>query len=145
MPNRPNTPCRHPGCAALVPYGTKYCDRHKPLHPEEVRSAAGRGYGRAESTQALPGGAHLVCRVHEGGQVRQGDRRRPHHPSPRRQEALLGRGQLLWLIFVQNMTRNYAEWNTTGWASFLFSAKQNRRIAPAAVIIACLGECNQEM
>ena len=40
MPNRLNTPCRHPGCAALVPYGTKYCDRHKPLHPEEVRSAA---------------------------------------------------------------------------------------------------------
>lgn len=24
MPRRPNTPCRHPDCAALVPYGTKY-------------------------------------------------------------------------------------------------------------------------
>ena len=47
MPSRPNTPCRHPGCAALVPYGTKFCDRHKPLHPEEVRPAADRGYGRA--------------------------------------------------------------------------------------------------
>ena len=47
MPHRPNTPCRHPGCAALVPYGEKYCDRHKPLHPEEVRPAAERGYGRA--------------------------------------------------------------------------------------------------
>ena len=47
MPSRPNTPCRHPGCAALVPYGQKYCEAHKPLHPEEVRSAAGRGYGRA--------------------------------------------------------------------------------------------------
>ena len=47
MPNRPNTPCRHPGCAALVPYGTKYCEVHKPLHPEEVRSAGARGYGRA--------------------------------------------------------------------------------------------------
>ena len=47
MPSRPNTPCRHPGCAALVPYGTKYCDVHKPMHPEEVRSAESRGYGRA--------------------------------------------------------------------------------------------------
>ena len=47
MPNRPNTPCRHPGCAALVPYGTKYCEEHKPLHREEVRSAGARGYGRA--------------------------------------------------------------------------------------------------
>lgn len=45
MPNRPNTPCRHPGCAALVPYGTKYCDKHRPLHPEETRSAGSRGYG----------------------------------------------------------------------------------------------------
>lgn len=47
MPSRPNTPCRHPGCAELVPYGQKYCGKHKPLHPEEVRSAAERGYGRA--------------------------------------------------------------------------------------------------
>ena len=47
MPSRPNTPCRHPGCAALVPYGTKYCEEHKPLHSEEVRSAGARGYGRA--------------------------------------------------------------------------------------------------
>ena len=49
MPNKPNTPCRHPGCAALVPYGTKYCEVHKPLHPEEVRSAGARGYGFAEA------------------------------------------------------------------------------------------------
>lgn len=47
MPSRPNTPCRHPGCSALVPYGQKYCEAHKALHPEEVRSASGRGYGRA--------------------------------------------------------------------------------------------------
>lgn len=47
MPSRLKTPCRHPGCAALVPYGQKYCEVHKPLHSEEVRSAAGRGYGRA--------------------------------------------------------------------------------------------------
>lgn len=62
MPSRPNTPCRHPGCAALVPYGTKYCDKHKPLHPEEVRSATARGYGRAwqkASKQFLE--AHPLC------------------------------------------------------------------------------------
>ena len=47
MPSRVNVPCRHPGCPALIPYGQKYCEAHKPLHPEEVRSAAGRGYGRA--------------------------------------------------------------------------------------------------
>lgn len=46
MPYRPNTPCRHPGCAALVPYGQKYCEQHKSLHPEENRSAARRGYNR---------------------------------------------------------------------------------------------------
>ena len=47
MPNRPKTPCKHPGCATLVPDGTKYCEVHKPLHPEEVRSASSRGYGSA--------------------------------------------------------------------------------------------------
>ena len=47
MPHRPNTPCRHPGCAALVPYGQKYCEEHKKLHPEETRSANSRGYGAA--------------------------------------------------------------------------------------------------
>lgn len=60
MPMKPKVPCRHPGCAALVPSGTKYCDVHKPLHPEEVRSAASRGYGsawrkaRAQFLQAHP-------------------------------------------------------------------------------------------
>ena len=47
MPNRPNTPCCHPGCGALVPYGTKYCEKHRPLHPEEARPAADRGYDSA--------------------------------------------------------------------------------------------------
>ena len=47
MPTRPNVPCKHPGCAELVPPGQKYCERHKALHPEEVRSAASRGYGTA--------------------------------------------------------------------------------------------------
>ena len=45
MPFKPKVPCKHPGCAELVPAGQKYCDRHKEMHPEEVRSASGRGYG----------------------------------------------------------------------------------------------------
>ena len=62
MPYKPRVPCKHPGCAALVPSGTKYCEAHKALHPEEVRSAASRGYGRAwqkASRQFLQ--AHPLC------------------------------------------------------------------------------------
>lgn len=44
MPTRPKKPCRHPACAALTD-GT-YCDKHRPLHSEAVRSASKRGYGR---------------------------------------------------------------------------------------------------
>ena len=47
MPKKPDTPCKHPGCAALVPYGTKYCGKHRSLHPEDTRSASSRGYGAA--------------------------------------------------------------------------------------------------
>ena len=46
MACRPNAPCRHPGCPALVPYGQRYCEKHRKLHPEESRSAGSRGYGR---------------------------------------------------------------------------------------------------
>ena len=46
MARRPDTPCRHPGCPALVPYGQRYCEEHKKMHPEESRSANSRGYGR---------------------------------------------------------------------------------------------------
>ena len=45
MPYKPSKPCAHPGCPALIPANSKYCDKHKPLHPEEARSAAKRGYG----------------------------------------------------------------------------------------------------
>ena len=45
MPRFPNHPCSHPGCPRLVPRGKKYCDEHAALHPEESRSAGGRGYG----------------------------------------------------------------------------------------------------
>ena len=47
MPRKPRVPCKHPGCPELVEAGTRYCDKHKSLHPEEERSANGRGYGRA--------------------------------------------------------------------------------------------------
>ena len=47
MPVRPKHPCAHPGCPNLVLSGVKYCDVHISQHPEETRSAAGRGYGRA--------------------------------------------------------------------------------------------------
>ena len=44
MPVKPKVPCRHPGCPELVEAKEKYCEKHKPLHSEETRSAAKRGY-----------------------------------------------------------------------------------------------------
>lgn len=46
VPRFPDHPCSHPGCPRLVPSGRKYCDEHQALHPEEIRSASARGYGR---------------------------------------------------------------------------------------------------
>ena len=46
MPVKPKVPCSHPGCPELVAPGTKYCEQHKALHPEESRSASNRGYGK---------------------------------------------------------------------------------------------------
>ena len=45
MPRIPDHPCSHPGCPRLVPREKKYCEEHTALHPEESRSAGGRGYG----------------------------------------------------------------------------------------------------
>ena len=45
LPRIPDHPCSHPGCPKLVPRGKKYCEAHTAQHPEEVRSAAVRGYG----------------------------------------------------------------------------------------------------
>ena len=45
MPYRPDTPCKHPGCRKLVPYGKKYCEEHAALHKSDRPSAASRGYG----------------------------------------------------------------------------------------------------
>ena len=47
VPSKPNIPCKHPGCPSLIPCGQKYCEKHKAIYPEEVRSASGRGYGSA--------------------------------------------------------------------------------------------------
>ena len=44
MPYKPKTPCRHPGCAELVPAGKKYCEKHAPLHRHDRPGAAERGY-----------------------------------------------------------------------------------------------------
>ena len=62
MPTKPNIPCRHPGCAALIPAGEKYCEKHKPLHPEEIRSASTRGYGSAwQKARKQYLAAHPLC------------------------------------------------------------------------------------
>lgn len=45
MPRRPDTPCKYPGCARLVPYGSKYCAEHAPLHRQEQRTTTEKGYG----------------------------------------------------------------------------------------------------
>lgn len=63
MPYRPDAPCRHPGCGRLVPYGSKYCDEHAPLHTKDERTAAEKGYGtrwQKASRQYLR--AHPLCR-----------------------------------------------------------------------------------
>ena len=62
MPSKPKVPCRHPGCPELVPSGTKYCEKHRQLHPEEVRSANSRGYGsRWQKARKAFLQAHPLC------------------------------------------------------------------------------------
>ena len=45
MPYRSNVPCKHPGCAKLIPYGQMYCDEHQPIHKNDRATATERGYG----------------------------------------------------------------------------------------------------
>ncbi|MBP3805099.1 MAG: HNH endonuclease [Oribacterium sp.] len=62
MPLKPKVPCKHPGCPGLIVSGQKYCAIHKPMHPEEIRSANARGYNsrwRRESKQFLK--LHPLC------------------------------------------------------------------------------------
>ncbi len=62
MPSKPNVPCRHPGCPELIPEGTKYCEKHRALHPEEVRTASFRGSGRAwQKARKEYLAAHPLC------------------------------------------------------------------------------------
>ena len=62
MPHKPKHPCAHPGCPELVPYGEKYCEKHKGMHPEEVRSASSRGYGsRWNKARKMYLAAHPLC------------------------------------------------------------------------------------
>lgn len=46
MPHRPKTPCAHPGCPRLVPYGQKYCEEHAKEHRHDRKTANERGYDR---------------------------------------------------------------------------------------------------
>ena len=64
MPRTPDHPCAHPGCPELVPRGKKYCEKHKAMHPEEVRSAASRGYTAAwrKASKAFLRDVHPLCR-----------------------------------------------------------------------------------
>lgn len=55
MPHMPKTPCKHPGCPELVPYGEKYCDKHKSLHPVKKRDFSGRLQGEDRKSAAKRG------------------------------------------------------------------------------------------
>lgn len=44
MATRPGTLCAHPMCGVIVPYGTKYCDKHKTEHRTDRKSSGARGY-----------------------------------------------------------------------------------------------------
>ena len=46
MPYKPRVPCQHPGCPELVEPGKRYCEKHKAMHPEAVRSARKAGYSK---------------------------------------------------------------------------------------------------
>lgn len=62
MAYKPKVPCRHPGCPELVEPGQKYCAKHKPMHPEENRSASRRGYGsRWQKASKTFLHAHPLC------------------------------------------------------------------------------------
>ena len=62
MPYSPRKPCAHPGCSALVEAGRKYCDMHRSMHPEEVRSAESRGYGsRWRKVRKMYLNQHPLC------------------------------------------------------------------------------------
>ena len=62
MPYKSKRPCSQDGCPKLIPSGQLYCEEHKKLHPELIRSAAKRGYNyrwRVESKKYLK--EHPLC------------------------------------------------------------------------------------
>lgn len=64
-----NIPCKHPGCAALIPHGQMYCEEHKPLHTKDRAHAAERGYGakwQRERRKFLEGNPFCVKCYEEG-------------------------------------------------------------------------------
>ncbi|WP_320442607.1 HNH endonuclease [Ruminococcus turbiniformis] len=62
MPRRPNTPCKHPGCGRLVPYGIMYCEEHKPLHQHDRKTTSEKGYGsRWQKARAVYLQSHPLC------------------------------------------------------------------------------------
>lgn len=71
MTRQPNVLCTHQGCPALIPYGEKYCDQHKPLHAKDRRSSAERGYdGRWQKARKRFLAAHPWCvRCRDKGQL----------------------------------------------------------------------------
>ena len=88
MPFKPKKPCAHPGCPELVPTGTRYCEKHRVLHPEAIRSASARGYGskwQRVSKEYLA--RHPLCvKCLEAGRVTQAtvvDHVKPHRGDKR--------------------------------------------------------------
>ena len=62
MPKKPKVPCGHPGCPELIEPGTKFCEKHRPLHPEVTRPAAKRGYGSRWQKASKAAGRRQVKR-----------------------------------------------------------------------------------
>ena len=100
VPSKPNIPCKHPGCPSLIPCGQKYCEKHKALHPEEVRSASGRGYGSAwrKGEKTVPADSPIVCRVPERRPIREGNGCRPCRTSSRGYGTVLGSVKLAAIV-----------------------------------------------
>lgn len=62
MPKRPKTPCKHPSCARLVPYGSQYCSDHIPMHRKDVKGTTEKGYdSRWRKARAWFLNAHPLC------------------------------------------------------------------------------------
>ena len=62
MPKRPNTPCKHPGCASLIPYGLQYCEEHAPMHRKDVKGTKEKEYNsRWRVARARFLKAHPLC------------------------------------------------------------------------------------